>query len=323
MNVTLLNLYALWSTIEANQGIVPPRVPATDATHLKRCVKANLLAPSPIGGKTLHVTDAGLEGLVEYQMMTSATDRDAGWIFREKAVRLALEAAVWETMPEDHKSIGDSGIRKIHDPNDARGGAAQRPLSWFGEQYLRTILGERWTGFAAMADPRPIVILPTSGIQGAKPPNAVQQFFQGRSVKLARARQTLHYEVLVYNNGRLAIELWTSGKASERWCVLTVNLVEQPDPGPGEIHVKTWDGNEEACAAVLAAGHFTDTGRRLRAGYPASVWRIGAPAHPDSEARVRFDAEQAKLPPAQRRTWDQSLADEQAAEGRALRRARD
>jgi hypothetical protein len=46
-------------------------------------------------------------------------------------------------------------------------------------------------------------------------------------------------------------------------------------------------------------------------------------ARHDADARARWDAEQAKLPPAQRRTYDEASADDEAHMGRQLRRGRD
>ncbi len=46
-------------------------------------------------------------------------------------------------------------------------------------------------------------------------------------------------------------------------------------------------------------------------------------ARHDADVRARWDAEQAKLPPAQRRTYDEASADEEAHMGRQLRRGRD
>lgn len=42
----------------------------------------------------------------------------------------------------------------------------------------------------------------------------------------------------------------------------------------------------------------------------------------DAAARAKWDAKQAKLPPHERRTWEQGLADEEADMGRKLRAAR-
>ena len=56
------------------------------------------------------------------------------------------------------------------------------------------------------------------------------------------------------------------------WATLTVN-----DPavklGPGEILIKTWEGDE--WRSVLASGLLVDTGRREQMGYvKAHVWRL-------------------------------------------------
>lgn len=74
-----------------------------------------------------------------------------------------------------------------------------------------------------------------------------------------------------------------------------------------------------ACASCAAA-----VDARQASAEPFA--RVASPeemARHDADVRARWDAEQAKLPPAQRRTYDEASADEEAHMGRQLRRGRD
>jgi hypothetical protein len=54
----------------------------------------------------------------------------------------------------------------------------------------------------------------------------------------------------------------------------------------------------------------------------AYTGRSLAPDDLDAKLKAKWDAEQAKLPPHKRRTWEQALDDDERRHGRALRRAR-
>jgi hypothetical protein len=76
----------------------------------------------------------------------------------------------------------------------------------------------------------------------------------------------------IYPNGRTLLRL--EDAQGEHLVTLTTDKGETP-PARGEIHVEAHGDNERAARAVLAAGLFEDTGKRVRAGFvQAQVWRM-------------------------------------------------
>jgi len=65
-------------------------------------------------------------------------------------------------------------------------------------------------------------------------------------------------------------------RRGEPIATFSVNLVPYgAEIADDEFTVKTWGGNEQFVAPMLAAGWFEDTGRRVPTGYvEAQVWRI-------------------------------------------------
>lgn len=78
-----------------------------------------------------------------------------------------------------------------------------------------------------------------------------------------------------YADGSAAL-LVSDNETGEPYAMLTVCILDGSHTlGPGEILVKTWSENEKLCAALLADGVFTDTGRRVPTNYcEASIWRV-------------------------------------------------
>jgi hypothetical protein len=89
---------------------------------------------------------------------------------------------------------------------------------------------------------------------------------------------TVNGEVLTvlrreYPNGRLAIEL--ADAQGIPYSILSVNIVTELAPGPGQFFAKTWSENEPLREPALASGLFEDTGARVKTGFvQAEVWRL-------------------------------------------------
>ena len=78
----------------------------------------------------------------------------------------------------------------------------------------------------------------------------------------------VHPRISKYDNGRLAIELW-SGETEgfmEPFGKVTVNLPDE-HLNEGEVFVKDWAENELLASTLLEFGWITPTGREVSSGF--------------------------------------------------------
>jgi hypothetical protein len=118
----------------------------------------------------------------------------------------------------------------------------------------------------------------------------------------------------VFTPARLARDLGLNNRDSIRNTLLVL-------AGKGLI-VKVDLGQYRACKAPEPPSKASAAPEASEGGAPLAPAPFSQASH-DAEVRARWDAEQAKLPPHERRTLEQAEADDEAHMGRQLRAGRD
>lgn len=76
------------------------------------------------------------------------------------------------------------------------------------------------------------------------------------------------------DSDRLAVQFVVK-ETEEPFCTLSVNLPDQPLPGPEYFWAKTWSENAPIRNQLLNSGFFEDTGQRAPTGFArAELWKL-------------------------------------------------